>query len=80
MSGTSAKTSPTVKIVSITPRRRWAVGEKVCLVEACLVPALSVFLGGTDAWCISESALPLRKQMREGGKAAIEAQSKGLKK
>ena len=61
MSGTSAKTSPTVKIVSITPRRRWAVCEKVCLVEGLPGACPISFGGGTDAWCISESALPLEK-------------------
>jgi hypothetical protein len=44
MPGTSAKTSPTVEIVNIPPRRRWAVGEKVRLVEASLVPGQLVSL------------------------------------
>lgn len=42
MSGTSAKTSSTVEIVNITPRRRWSVGEKVRLIEASMAPGQSV--------------------------------------
>ena len=38
MAGTSAKTSSTVEIIKITPRRRWSVGEKVRLIEASMAP------------------------------------------
>ena len=44
MSGTSAKTSSTVEIVNIMPRRRWSVGEKVRLIEASMPPGQSVSL------------------------------------
>ena len=44
MPATSAKTSSTVEIVKITPRRRWSVGEKVRLLEASMAPGQSVFL------------------------------------
>ena len=44
MAGTSAKTSSTVEIVNITPRRRWSVGEKVRLIEASMASGQSVSL------------------------------------
>ena len=44
MAGTSAKTSSTVEIVNITPRRRWSVGEKIRLIEASMAPGQSVSL------------------------------------
>ncbi|WP_411330518.1 transposase [Desulfovibrio desulfuricans] len=47
MAGTCAKTSSTVEIVGITPRRRWSVGEKVRLIEASMAPGQSVSLART---------------------------------
>ncbi len=44
MAGTGAKTSSTVEMVNITPRRCWSVGEKVCLIEAGMAPGQSVSL------------------------------------
>ena len=73
MSGTSAKTSSTVEIVNITPRRRWSVGEKVRLIEASMAPGQSVSLVART-YCVAPTLLySWRKQMSEGGKTAIEA-------
>ena len=60
MAGTSAKTSSTVEIVNITPRRRWSVGEKVRLIGQH-GPRSVGFSGGTNVWRCSEFALPLEK-------------------
>ena len=73
MSGTSAKTSPTVEIVSITSRRRWSVGEKVRLVEASLVPGQSVSLVPRTYGVAPNLLYRWRDQMSEGGKTAIKA-------
>ncbi len=36
MVGTSAKASPMVEIVNITPHRRWYVAEKIRMIEASM--------------------------------------------
>ena len=73
MSGTSAKTSSTVEIVNITPRRRWSVGEKVRLIEASMAPGQSVSLVARTYGVAPNLLYRWRKQMSEGGKTAIEA-------
>ena len=60
MAGTSAKTSSTVEIVNITPRRRLSVGEKIRLIEAGC-PRSVGFSCGTNVWRCSKFALPLEK-------------------
>lgn len=88
MSGTSAKTSSTVEIVNITPRRRWSVGEKVRLIEASMAPGQSVSLVARTYGVAPNLLYRWRKQMSEGGKTAIEtndevvsvAEVKALKK
>jgi len=45
----------------------------VRLIEASMAPGQSVSLVGENVWRCSKFALPLRKQMSEGGKTAIEA-------
>ena len=78
MSGTSAKTSSTVEIVNITPRRRWSVGEKVRLIEASMAPGQSVSLVARTYGVAPNLLYRWRKQMSEGGKTAIEAAKKNL--
>lgn len=73
MAGTSAKTSSTVEIVNITPRRRWSVGEKVRLIEASMAPGQSVSLVARTYGVAPNLLYRWRKQMSEGGKTAIEA-------
>jgi len=73
MAGTSAKTSSTVEIVNITPRRRWSVGEKVRLIEASMAPGQSVSLVARAYGVAPNLLYRWRKQMSEGGKTAIEA-------
>ena len=73
MAGTSAKTSSTVEIVNITPRRRWSVGEKIRLIEASMAPGQSVSLVARTYGVAPNLLYRWRKQMSEGGKTAIEA-------
>ena len=69
----AAKTSSTVEIVNITPRRRWSVGEKVRLIEASMAPGQSVSLVARTYGVAPNLLYRWRKQMSEGGKTAIEA-------
>ena len=76
MSGTSAKTSPMVEIVNITPRKRWSVAEKIRMVEASMTEGQSISLVARACGVAPNLLYRWRKQMSDGGKMAIEANDK----
>ena len=73
MAGTSAKTSPMVEIVNITPRRRWSVAEKIRMIEASMAEGQSISQVARACGVAPNLLYRWRKQMSDGGKTAIEA-------
>ncbi len=73
MAGTSAKTSPMVEIVNITPRRRWSVAEKIRMIEASMADGQSISQVARAYGVAPNLLYRWRKHWSDGGKMAIEA-------
>ncbi len=73
MTGTSAKTSPMVEIVNITPRRRWSVAEKIRMIEASMAEGQFISQVARACGVAPNLLYRWRKHRSDGDKTAIEA-------
>lgn len=73
MSRHSANEVSTVEVVNVVQRRRWAIGEKLWVIEESSLPSMSVSFVARKYGIAPNQVFRWRKLMSDGGKVAIQA-------